>query len=355
MPPKRNRDAQEKLEQWPSKKPKLDWIGDFAAMSLSTLQDPSHGCLQKVEIPGKGDGYTARQGVAPGTLILAESPLFTVDDIETGRLSKSTEARIDNAVQQLDPAELEHFRKLAQPFKNRKCLDKERFLANSFLMTRHPNGRQTKGIFLGASGFNHSCIPNACFNWNPNGTDDGRNGQDSLTVCAIRNIIPREEIVINYLRNQHGKDIFPTAEVRQGKLKKNYNFSCDCSACQPGSESAARWEAMSFSAGRVANMQGHLPGQIWQRLDILQNLVRLVEQEGLVYPQKAMIFGQLAELYIDEMFRHRHNDEDAFFEDCRGKALEAYQAKLDVEMISLRENSEEMRKTWRLMQRWRLR
>ena len=48
-----------------------------------------------------------------------------------------------------------------------------------------------------------------------------------------------------------------------------------------------------------------------------------------------MIFGQLAELYIDEMIRHRNNDEDATFENCRGKALEAYQAKLDVEMISL--------------------
>ncbi|KAL8845239.1 MAG: hypothetical protein Q9176_000407 [Flavoplaca citrina] len=220
MPPKRNHDAQEKLEQWPSKKPKLDWIGDFAAMSLSTLQDPSHGRLQKVEIPGKGDGYTARQSIAPGTLILAESPLISVDDIETGRLSKSTEARINNAVQQLDPVELERFQKLAQPFKNRKCLDKERFLANSFLMTRHPNGRQTKGIFLWASGFNDSCIPNACFNWNPNRTDDGRNGQGSLTVYAIRNIIPGEEIVIDYLRNQQGKDIFATAEVCQGRIQE---------------------------------------------------------------------------------------------------------------------------------------
>ncbi|KAL9028869.1 MAG: hypothetical protein Q9180_007104, partial [Flavoplaca navasiana] len=97
MPPKRDRNAQEKLEQWPNKKLKLDWIGDFAAMSLSTLHDPSHGHLQKVEIPGKGDGYTARQSIAPGTLILAETPLFSVDDIETGRLSKTTEARINNA------------------------------------------------------------------------------------------------------------------------------------------------------------------------------------------------------------------------------------------------------------------
>ncbi|KAL9033666.1 MAG: hypothetical protein Q9180_005826 [Flavoplaca navasiana] len=303
-------------------------------MSLSTLQDPSHGHLQKVEIPGKGDGYTARQSIAPGTLILAETPLFSVDGIETGKLSKTTEARINNAVQQLGPAELRRFRELTQPFKNRKCLDKERFLANSFLMTRHPNGRQTKGIFLWASWFNHSCIPNACCNWNPNGTDNGRNGQGSLTVHAIRNIIPGEEIVVDYLRNQHAKDIFTTAE--------------------PGSESAARWEAMSFNAGRVANIQGHLPGQIWQRLDILQNLIRLVEQERLVYPQKAMIFGQLAELYIDEMFRHRNNDDDALFEDCRGKAIEAYQAKLDVEMISLGENSEETRITSCLMQRWRL-
>ena len=79
--------------------------------------------------------------------------LFSADDIETGRLSKSTEARINNVVQQLDPVELERFQKLAQPFKNRRCLDKERFLANSFLMTRHLNGRQTKGIFLWASGF----------------------------------------------------------------------------------------------------------------------------------------------------------------------------------------------------------
>ncbi|KAL8977509.1 MAG: hypothetical protein Q9205_006700 [Flavoplaca limonia] len=330
MPPKRNRNAQDKLEQWPSKKHKLDWIGDFAAMSLSTLQEPSHGHLQKVKIPGKGDGYTARQSIAAGTLILAESPLFSVDDIETGRLSKSTEARINNAVQQLDPAELERFRKLAQPFKNRKCLDK-REIPRKQLLDDTASERQTNKRHL------------------PRGIGG------SLTVYVVRNIIPGEEIVIDYLCNQHGKDIFATAEVRQGKLKKNYNFSCDCSACQPGSESVARWEAMSFSAGRVANIQGHLPGQVWQRLDILQNLIRLVEQEGLVYPQKAMIFGQLAELYIDEMFRHRNNDEDAIFEDCRGKALEAYQAKLDVEIVSLGENSEEMRKTWRLMQRWRLR
>lgn len=324
----------------------------FCRHELVNITRPIPPSSQKVEIPGKGDGYTARQSIAPGTLILAESPLFTVDGIEAGKLSKTSEARINNAVQQLDPAELQQFRDITQPFKSRKCSDKERLLANSLLMTRHPNGRQTKGIFLWASWFNHSCIPNACFNWNPNGTDDARNRQGSLTVYAVQKIIPGEEIVIDYLRNHHGKDIFATTEARQGRLKKNYNFRCACSACRPGSESAARWEAMSFNAGRVANIQGHLPGQIWQRLEILQNLIRLVEQEGLVYPQKAMIFGQLAELYIDEMFRHRNNDEDELFEDCRGKAIEAYEAKLNVEIISLGENSEEMRKTWRLKQRW---
>ena len=104
MAPKRNCNAQEELKQGAYKKRRLSLTRSLALMSLSTLQDPSHGYLQRLKI---GDGYTARQNIAPGTLILAESPLFTVDNIiEAGKLSKSTEARINNAVQQLDPAEL---------------------------------------------------------------------------------------------------------------------------------------------------------------------------------------------------------------------------------------------------------
>lgn len=161
--------------------------------------NPTHEYFRHEQITGKGYGCRTNQGITYGTLILVEAPLFIVENVEAGQISKPTINRINNAVLQLNEAQRQQFRELVQPFGRRSAQpDKERFLANNFQMTPDQNGRHTQGIFLRASRFNHSCIPNAWYNWNPYYTDARRNPRGSLTVHAIRNIRADEEILVNY-------------------------------------------------------------------------------------------------------------------------------------------------------------
>lgn len=72
------------------------------------------------------------------------------------------------------------------------------------------------GIFPTAARFNHSCTPNASFNWNENVQRE--------TIHIIHDVKAGGEITLSYCDLTHEKTL------RSWELK-HYGFSCDCPAC----------------------------------------------------------------------------------------------------------------------------
>ncbi|KAL9634456.1 MAG: hypothetical protein Q9204_002999 [Flavoplaca sp. TL-2023a] len=299
------------------------------------------------QIPGKGWGYRATHHIAPGTLIHAEPPLFSVDNVEVNLVSKATVARIDQEVGGLTAANRRLYRQLIQPFPNRKNADKEIFLTNNFSMFPTQPGRHRSGIFLKASRFNHSCIPNAYFNWNPDYTNPGHIPPGALTIYAIKHIDEDEEILVNY----HSSHAFMIAAERQRFLRRDYNFTCGCPACQPGGVHDVRRVWMSDYVNSAAANQGNDDDQRWERFQSLESLVELLEEEGLEYPDKATFYGYLADMYVVMMNQNRNTP---MRYQWLHKAREAFQARLEAEIIALGEDSQETRNTLGEMQQAQL-
>lgn len=101
-------------------------------------------------------------------------------------------------------------------------MTQRRFDVTSFQMGKNSQRREKRGIFLLASRFNHSCVPNTYFAWSWR--------SKRLTVRAIIDIPKGDEIFVNYLT----EDYLGTRNQRQQGLD-HYNLQCTCPACQPGS------------------------------------------------------------------------------------------------------------------------
>ncbi|KAJ7083543.1 hypothetical protein C8R44DRAFT_651994 [Mycena epipterygia] len=81
----------------------------------------------------------------------------------------------------------------------------------------HPELPTHRGIFLNISRCNHSCGPNAKWQWDP--------ASFSLSLVALRPIQAGQEITVAY--------VTPTLSrsERRTRLKAMYNFSCRCEFC----------------------------------------------------------------------------------------------------------------------------
>ncbi|XP_055327375.1 uncharacterized protein LOC129580742 [Paramacrobiotus metropolitanus] len=90
-----------------------------------------------------------------------------------------------------------------------------KFNINAFSLADYFLGDTGKGLYLGPSILDHSCIPNAVQIFQ--GT--------TLTVKAIQDIEKEEDVRIAYIST------FATTRFRREYLKQHYFFICDCAAC----------------------------------------------------------------------------------------------------------------------------
>ena len=146
------------------------------------------------------------------------------------------------------------------------------------------------GIFEHASRFNHSCIPNAHFTWNP---DIGQDGQGRLTVHAIRDIAFGDEVVVNYRTENSYKE----RAARMQELRDDYGFNCTCPVCATHSVQS---EQNRRSMAQIVDDRGRLPqnptfNERQAELTGLRLLLDAAKSEQIVFPQQADIYGWLAE------------------------------------------------------------
>lgn len=279
------------------------------------------------QCPGKGLGLKAARNIPRGTPILAEAELFWIAGTPD-----------PPPVQASKP----EFQALSCPVVPHTA--RARFAANNFEMGK--SGRRMKrGIFVTASRFNHSCVPNAHFTWNA--------ASKLLTIHAIVDITQGQEIFLNY----HPKDYLKPAIERQQELRTSYSFVCGCPACQPNTDSKRASEARrQWMAGLNSiiglNQNTHTQGQREQLLANIQFFGRQLQEERLFYPQLADVYGKEISWYRREI-QLVINGAGRTRLLYKEEALKVATAKLDLDVVCSGHDSSEVRDTLRTIRELR--
>ncbi|KAJ4351452.1 uncharacterized protein N0V89_006794 [Didymosphaeria variabile] len=185
-------------------------------------------------VPAKGYGSFALKELKRGTRILSEPPLLAISnpdyltsDIEEafatlsedkqkvywglasshGQDPKKWPSHIHESVKGHEAQRIKE--------QHNARIGKEPSLLSIFQNNCMEMGKGT-GIFPNASRFNHSCSPNASFNWNENIQRE--------TIHIIHDVKAGEQITFSYCDMTHEKTL------RAWELK-HYGFTCDCLAC----------------------------------------------------------------------------------------------------------------------------
>ena len=169
--------------------------------------------------PGEGLGCFASTTIQPGTLILSETPLFSVAE------PRSNSAVVSAFASLADSQKIQYLSLYAQKTYKLKenGEEEEARVIDIFNSNAWQTGSKTSICPLAAR-FNHSCIPNASFAFNPL--------TGKITIHAIVAIPPGTQIKLSYERP------YQTTLSRRAKLA-SYGFTCTCPACSdptPGSD-----------------------------------------------------------------------------------------------------------------------
>ena len=270
---------------------------------------PNITLFQEAASPGKGQGLFAKIKIPKGTPLLAEKPLFAVvGGVVEDRFKK-----------------LPEFLALSCPF--RTATFKRRFDANSFEMSD-----DQRGIFVTASRFNHSCLPNAYFAWNPE-----RNRQ---TVNAAVDISAGDEIFINYLYEES----FEPSDERRNAFNQ-YEFVCTCPACLSGTEFGRASEDRRAITKTLDDEISQDTTTKDERIFKIKRLGLLLHREGLVYPQQADLYRNQASWYIEELNANQRETDNEYKGRCRRNALQSARHQLDLDIMCNGHDSPVVRET----------
>ncbi|KAK0515283.1 hypothetical protein JMJ35_002662 [Cladonia borealis] len=297
-------------------------------MSLQRLHIPNVTFgTTTTQIPRKGLDLIATMHISRGALLLAETALFSVSNV-LEPFSRSNQRSISAQAPQFP-----QFQTLVS--KADPPTDESRFETNNFDMGTDWNGGKTRGIFFQASRFNHSCVPNAYFVWNP----ELNKGQGLLTIYAIQDIDPYHEILVNYRID----DWYKLKDACQAGLNDAYGFLCDCVACQRqpghqfGAKSDARRQRMQALKTQIDDRNWNLNtprGREAKRQNI-NKLIDNIRQEGLICPALAEALDELGKLAKDELGVAKAANAmsaAAYVRDCREIALQIAREKLDLDV-----------------------
>lgn len=190
-------------------------------------------------LPGRGIGVIATRLIPAGSIILKEKAILTVPeplnkaiipDFITNLVDHYT--KLPSAVRQqllglhayTRPAQDKAIHDFLDAGSGDLNLTEQQidfvvrlhsiFATNSFETTP-----STRSLYLGASRFNHSCVPNCDYDHTLEGS------MTAITVCSSRDIQPDEEITLPYL------NIYEPRDQRQACTNLIWGFSCNCPAC----------------------------------------------------------------------------------------------------------------------------
>ena len=240
-------------------------INDEESMQNHQSPDPPYGPYIVKRSPGKGQGVFAARDVSKGERILVDTPFFVVP-------RPYDKHKVLSEFELMPLARRQQYMQLYCPdrFDDLYMTDVMRiFEANCF------NIGDKAAMFLTATRFNHSCLPNIYYSWSEK--------RNEIVFHSMINILDGEEMTICY-----GYP-FLTCLERHSELHI-YNFWCLCPACQIetafGRASQSRRLEMRALNEQIIMFQNDLNEAllIYGLRDPLTAVLRLIEvikEEGL--------------------------------------------------------------------------
>lgn len=264
-------------------------IDDEEPMQTSQFPGPPIGPYVVKTSPGKGQGVFAARDIRRGERILVDKPFFYVTR-PYGKRKVLAEFEL------LPLPARQQYMQLYCPdrFDDQYMTDVMRiFEANCF------NTGDGATMFLTATRFNHSCLPNTFYSWNEE--------RNEIVVQSMIDISAGDEITICY-----GYAFQPCLD-RQSELRM-YNFWCNCPACQTesafGQDSESRRLEMRALNEQISAFQANFNNALMtygfqDPLTAVFRLIEVIKQEGL-HGELMMPYRRAA-----DCLRMRGNIEDA--------------------------------------------
>ncbi|OQD60462.1 hypothetical protein PENPOL_c004G02060 [Penicillium polonicum] len=174
------------------------------------LQLPHGASFELKPSQGKGWGAFATSRIERGSIILRERALFVIRDSSPEVIENCIVA----AACQLSPNQKAQLLLLRDNGSKEFANMLHMLAENSFSSTNEPPDH---GLFVLASRFNHSCLPNAMI---------PSTRADAIELYATKDIEAGEEIYFCYSSDLKAQTKYERHEY--------LDFSCDCKACMPG-------------------------------------------------------------------------------------------------------------------------
>ncbi|KAF9012819.1 SET domain-containing protein [Hymenopellis radicata] len=211
----------------------------------AALQRPLQRTYSLVDVLGKGRGMIAACEIQAGDLIIEERPLvvgptdWTVRTsvlpslLQVERMQAAQEEQMVHAALQRMTSE---YRKAFEDLLNSRedgisgplrgrCKTNGFALGN--IIHDDDDDKPFYGVFKTLSRVNHSCSPNAHYQW--------CTASFSMQLRATRRIAPGEPILLSYL-----SDLLDSSTKRRETLLRDYGFECDCPSCHDHIQSDIR-------------------------------------------------------------------------------------------------------------------
>ena len=230
--------------------------------------DPTGPYIIKAS-PGKGQGIFTSRCVPAGSRILADKPFLLVP-------KPYNNLKVLSAFERMPLANRKLYMQLS-------CPDHSSFSANDIHTTDVMrifeancfNLGDHAAVFLTATRFNHSCLPNTYYSWSE--------ARHEIAFHSMLDIPQGEELTICYGRP------FRTRLERRSELRI-YNFCCRCPACDVlttfGQASESRRLEMRALDGQIVMFQSlkneaRMTHGLRDPLTAILRLIELIKEEGL--------------------------------------------------------------------------
>ena len=277
---------------------------------------PSAPLFKVASYPNKGKSSFATISIPPGTRLVDEPPLFSIPQ------NNPRAEDIELHIYTLPPFLRKQFRALSSGA--RASTDYSRFVTNSIQMS----GTE-QGVFPQTSRFNHSCVPNGYFGFDPL---SGR-----VRIHSLVPIKENEEIVINY-----GYGGLYIDRQQRNRALRPYGFLCDCVACQPRAPKdlaiESRRKQMGILQSKIDRNNSDHPDRIAELGTDLRTLAELLESaasEGdVMYTALADTYQSLTQWYHSESLLAYCDDDFERERECMGLAVQAAERKLQLDILA---------------------
>lgn len=267
-----------------------------------------------VPVENKGLGVVALLDFALGDLILEEDPLCVfpseimvyAKNGDTDDIKNKTIQEVERLVGNLTPEESKAFWDFNDKFSSQPKavksvvgIVKTNALPLGATETEYDANDTTQaGMFFTICRVNHSCVPNASYNWNAT--------LHKETLYAIADIKQGEEITVSYFMHN------PPYEERTKQMRDSFGFVCSCPECKICSEDSVEKEKRDNLRRRIKVLDHHLtltetPPPV--RMAQARELLKLYVEAGITAP-----YYRSRTLY--DMFNLTSKQEFAFLEEA---------------------------------------